>query len=571
MDRIHSPGFTPTASNERIEALDVVRGFALIGICIMNVEWFNRAITDLGRGINPSLTGIDWVISFIAQYFVTGKFWTIFSLLFGMGFAVMLTRADQAGRSFLGPYLRRIFALAAFGACHQIFLWSGDILFSYSVGAMCLLITMYGRPKYIAAGIALCVLAGFAPKIAVMAGVVTEKAAPDLSAFFGIAGGLAFFSLVGWWLRGEQSVKKLNMPTVALVFLVIGILALIGGAVMWMLPNTPREPRLGLPVFGTALTLLGILTKKYHEPKSERPWRLGVGMYVFSFFMMTGIGALLYYVPAKPEVVPTAEAVAKLTGKEAEAAKAKIEKAAERAKRMKEREEAVQKETKIASSGTYSEHMALRAERFAEHAPGEIGFATILVGMFLLGAWFVRSGIMENTRAHLPLFRKLAMYGLPVGIGMGLAGSLIATAATPGSQGADGYQFAQGLLMLGNLPACLGYVGLLIVMLHSSSVFSKVKVLAPFGRMALTNYLTQSLVGAVYYFGWGFGHFGASRVHQMAYVACLIVVQIAFSHFWLSRFRYGPMEWLWRAITYWTIPPMLLNKPAGVPAAAGVR
>lgn len=561
MDRPGLHSFTPTAGNERIEALDVVRGFALIGICIMNVEYFNRAIADLGRGINTDLAGLDYVISFITQYFVTGKFWTIFSLLFGMGFAVMLTRADQAGRGFLGPYTRRILALAAFGACHSIFVWSGDILFSYAVGAAFLLVTMYGRPKYIIAAIAACVVLGLAPKVAVMAGV-PEKTAPDLGAFFGIAGGLAFFSLIAWWLRGEQRIKKFDMPTVALLFLVVGIVSLIVAVVLWLVPNAPREARLGLPVFGVAVTLLGILSHKYHEPKSARPWRLGVGMYVFSFFMMSGVGAMMYLLPEKPQPVSTLSA---------EAAKAKAEKAAERAKRLKEREEAVKKEVQVATHGSYSDHLALRAERFAEHAPGEVGFATILVGMFLLGSWFVRSGIMENTRAHLPLFRKLALYGLPLGIGLGLLGATIAITPVPGSQGADGFQLAMGLLMLGNLPACLGYVGLVIVMLHSRSLFSKIRVLAPFGRMALTNYLTQSLVGAIYYFGWGFGHFGASRLHQMAYVACLIVLQVAFSHFWLSRFRYGPMEWLWRAITYWTIPPMLLDKPAGAPAAAGVR
>lgn len=561
MNRPGTHSFTPTAGNERIEALDVVRGFALIGICIMNVEYFNRAIADLGRGIDTDLTGLNFIISYITQFFVTGKFWTIFSLLFGMGFAVMLGRADQAGRSFLGPYVRRILALAAFGACHSIFVWSGDILFSYAVGALFLLVTLYGRPKYIAAAMAVCILVGLAPKGAVLAGV-PEKSAPDLSAFFGIAGGLAYFSLVAWWLRGDQRVKKLNMPAVALLFLVVGVVALLVGGVMWLAPDTPREARIGLPVFGVALTLLGILTHRFHEPKSARPWRLGVGMYVFSFFMMTGVGAMLYLLPERAQPVSTLSA---------EAAKAKAEKAAERAKRIKERADAVQKEERVASSGSYSEHLALRAERFAEHAPGEVGFATILVGMFLLGSWFVRSGIMENTRAHLPLFRKLALYGLPLGIGMGLLGSAIALHPISGSQGADGFQLASGLLMLGNLPASLGYVGLVIVMLHSASLFSKISVLAPFGRMALTNYLTQSVVGAIYYFGWGFGHFGASRVHQMAYVACLIVLQVAFSHFWLSRFRYGPMEWLWRAITYWTIPPMLLEKPVAATVVAGVR
>ena len=178
-------------------------------------------------------------------------------------------------------------------------------------------------------------------------------------------------------------------------------------------------------------------------------------------------------------------------------------------------------------------------------------------------------GVAHAIVGTLLIVGQACLFGLPVGIAMGLLGSTIATHPVPGSQGADGFQLAMGLQFLGNLPACLGYVSLVILMLHSSSVFSKIRVLAPFGRMALTNYLTQSLVGALYFYGWGLGHFGASRAHQMAYVACLVVLQVAFSHFWLGRFRYGPMEWLWRAITYWTIPRMALDKPSGVPATAG--
>jgi uncharacterized protein len=121
--------------------------------------------------------------------------------------------------------------------------------------------------------------------------------------------------------------------------------------------------------------------------------------------------------------------------------------------------------------------------------------------------------------------------------------------------------------MLGNLPASLGYVSLVILMLHSAGAFRKIDVLAPFGRMALTNYLTQSLIASLFFFGYGFGHWGASRVDQMLFVAVVIVLQIAFSHFWLARFRYGPVEWLWRAVTYWTIPPMRLAAPAPLAAA----
>jgi uncharacterized membrane protein YeiB len=184
--------------------------------------------------------------------------------------------------------------------------------------------------------------------------------------------------------------------------------------------------------------------------------------------------------------------------------------------------------------------------------------------MFLIGTWFVRSGVMDRAREHLPLFRKLALFGLPLGIGLGLLGSGITLHQTPGAHGADGWQLAYGLQMLGNLPASLGYVSVVILMLYSASPLNKVSLLAPFGRMALTNYLTQSLVASIFFFGYGFGNWGISRVDQMLFVAVLAAAQILFSHLWLSRFRYGPLEWLWRAVTYWTIPPMRAGAAAGV-------
>ncbi|MBQ5966037.1 DUF418 domain-containing protein [Massilia sp. ZL223] len=544
MDKPPVPAeLTPVTNNERIQALDVVRGFALIGILMMNVEFFNRATAQLGSGMQTGLSGANFVVSYFVQYFVVGKFWTIFSLLFGMGFAVMLTRAERAGRSFLVPYMRRIAALAVFGALHHIFLFSGDILFSYAVAATALLIVLYGRTKWILLAMALCIGGGFIP---------------HMNWLFGIAGGLAFFGVAAWWLRGEQRMKRFGRPPViAFILMVVGVIGLIGGAVTWALPAMPPQARFGLPLLGFALFTLGYLTKRYHADKPARPWRLGVGIYCFSFFMMTGAGASMYFFPEKPAAVVSKEE-----------AKKQKEQAAERAKNIKEREERIKTETAVLSKGSYADAVTLRAKHFIERAPGEVGFATILIGMFLIGTWFVRSGIMERAQEHLPLFRKLAMFGLPIGIGMGLLGSTIAMHSIPGSRGADGFQLASGLQMLGNLPASLGYVSLVILMLYSASPLNKVKVLAPFGRMALTNYLTQSLVASTFFFGYGFGNWGISRVDQMLFVVVLAAVQIVFSHLWLSRFRYGPMEWLWRAVTYWTIPPMRLGASGAAPAVA---
>jgi uncharacterized membrane protein YeiB len=184
--------------------------------------------------------------------------------------------------------------------------------------------------------------------------------------------------------------------------------------------------------------------------------------------------------------------------------------------------------------------------------------------MFLIGVWFVRSGMMENARAHLRVFRRLAWYGLPLGIGLGLLGSLIATSHTPGDSH-DGFQLAHALAALGSLPASLGYVGLVVVALHSNTVFARIRVLAPAGRMALTNYLTQSLVSTWFFFGYGAGQWGLARSWQVVFVAVVFALQVAFSHWWLARFRYGPMEWVWRAFTYRRIPAMRSSAPVAVP------
>jgi uncharacterized membrane protein YeiB len=262
-------------------------------------------------------------------------------------------------------------------------------------------------------------------------------------------------------------------------------------------------------------------------------------------------------VDGKADAKPVSKAGDKKTEikpEKTEAEKA-AEKKAERARRLEQRRKKNRDEERILSKGTYSEAVLYRAADFPGKAAGDAGFAMVLIGMFLIGYWFVRSGVMENTGAHLPLFRKLALYALPLGIGLGLSGSLIAVSHVPGDD-RDGFLMARGLTTLGNLPACMGYVGLVVLMLHSKSVFARIRVLAPAGRMALSNYLMQSLISTCIFYGYGLGHWGLSRAWQVVYVVAFFALQIVFSQWWLSRNRYGPMEWLWRAFTYRQIRAM---------------
>ena len=249
--------FTPVAEGQRIEALDVVRGFALLGIFLMNIEWFNRPLAAFNEGMPRGLTGADWGASWFIAYFVQGKFWTIFSLLFGMGFAVMLVRAERAGREFTKVYLRRILALAVFGALHFIYVWEGDILFSYAVGALALLIVLYGRARpLLVAGAALVGL-----------GLVTDS---DL--FFRVAGGLAAAALLALYLRGEKRLawRGISIPLASFIMMAAGALMAVAAAVLWLLPDGPLEPRVPLSVFGPLLLVTGWLSWKYHAPAEKR-------------------------------------------------------------------------------------------------------------------------------------------------------------------------------------------------------------------------------------------------------------------------------------------------------------
>src|SRR5690606_38682382 len=128
------------AASERIDSLDVLHGLALLDIALMNVEYFSAPLVGMAQGIDPAQRGLDWLADAFVDVFVRGKFWTLFSLLFGMGFAIMLDRARRAGRSFMPLYLRRTFGLLLIGLAHAWLIWAGDILVAYAVTAFALLL-----------------------------------------------------------------------------------------------------------------------------------------------------------------------------------------------------------------------------------------------------------------------------------------------------------------------------------------------------------------------------------------------------------------------------------------------
>ena len=80
---------------------------------------------------------------------------------------------------------------------------------------------------------------------------------------------------------------------------------------------------------------------------------------------------------------------------------------------------------------------------------------------------------------------------------------------------------------------------------------------AAVGRMALTNYLMHSVILTTVFYGYGLSLYTQiPRFYQMGFVVAVVGLQLILSPWWLDRFRFGPIEWLWRSITYWKLQPM---------------
>lgn len=129
----------PVGSSERHAILDVLRGLALLGIALANFPEFSLYSFLPSDAANAMPTaGIDRVVRYLQYIFIDGKFYTIFSLLFGIGFSIIITNAERKGANGFRVFYRRMFFLLLMGFLHLMFLWSGDILVLYALLGMLL-------------------------------------------------------------------------------------------------------------------------------------------------------------------------------------------------------------------------------------------------------------------------------------------------------------------------------------------------------------------------------------------------------------------------------------------------
>jgi uncharacterized protein len=393
---------SPISLQERIEVLDVLRGLAVCGILIGNLQWFS------GYGMMPpSLAAqtpfADRMTHFLVHFFVEGKFYSIFSFLFGFGFALQISRAEERGDKTASLFKRRLFWLLVIGLLHAYLLWAGDILSIYAL--MGFLLILFRRKTN--------------------------------------------GSLLKW------AFVLLAIPILTYILLYILFVAFV-----------PPE----------ALAKL--------DAAQLDMWNRAVATVPRSSYLQILTGYNLNYI-----------------------------------------------------AGRYASLI------FEMRLPK-------LLAMFLLGCYAYRRGFFQNLSSHQPFIRRVLLYSLVLGLVGNVAFAALAGTEAPlppspaGIAGVIAYAFG--------VPALALFFIALVATLWQKAAWQRVlAVLAPVGRMALTNYLLQTIICVLIFYGYGFGLFGRFGALAATLIALAVFLfQVLMSTMWLKYFRYGPMEWIWRQLTY---------------------
>src|SRR6266481_4546665 len=144
------PVIGPVPGQERIEAIDILRGVAILGILIVNMGGFSLPEDLPAHQLWPNI--VDGTVERLIFFFAQEKFKTLFSFLFGLGLAVQMMRADARGARFLPLYARRLGVLWLIGVAHFLLLWDGDILHDYAQNGFLLLLFRRRSPKTLLVG-----------------------------------------------------------------------------------------------------------------------------------------------------------------------------------------------------------------------------------------------------------------------------------------------------------------------------------------------------------------------------------------------------------------------------------
>lgn len=188
-----------------------------------------------------------------------------------------------------------------------------------------------------------------------------------------------------------------------------------------------------------------------------------------------------------------------------------------------------------------------------------------VLAMFLIGLWIGRRALHERLDQHRSLLRGALVWGLFIGLPASAVMAWHIQNAPEAGRSLWNLREAAAYT-LGVPTLALAYAAGFALLWLQGAARRFLRWFAPAGRMALTNYLVQSIVQGVIFAGWGLGYFGQMSIVWIPVAALVIFAgQVVLSSLWLSAFRFGPFEWLWRSLTYRRPQPMLRRADAAGP------
>ena len=189
---------------------------------------------------------------------------------------------------------------------------------------------------------------------------------------------------------------------------------------------------------------------------------------------------------------------------------------------------------------------------------GVFGRGYITLGFFFFGLFIGRLGFFENYQNHKKWVKRTWIWSLVLFL---ISGGIMAL--TFGSMGGNVTfdkwiaMFGLAALDLNNIAVTFILLSVFVILYKKSGARKWLAKFAPYGRMALSNYFFQSIIGTFLLFGWGLGYLGELRnIYTFGIAIVIIAVQMVISSWWLKTFKYGPLEWLWRSLTFFRLFPM---------------
>lgn len=221
--------------------------------------------------------------------------------------------------------------------------------------------------------------------------------------------------------------------------------------------------------------------------------------------------------------------------------------------------DAIAREVRVFQSGTYADQLAYRLEMLPLISMSFILVVVMVTPLFLVGFELGRSGVLADPERGRKLFRVLAVVGLGVGLPLNACLAHPFWASHTAALGIA-VEFVAGPTL------SIGYLSLIVLWVWSGRAEAFRLRLQDIGRMALSNYLLQSVIGTTLFYSWGFGRFDRWSFPVLLLVVLGVwVANAAFTRWWLRRHVMGPVEWAWRCASEGRRFPL---RRADVPARA---